>query len=356
MKFILKKKIKHLLNCLFILLKPLTYFWVNNNYYGLKNFKHKNKVAIIACHWVGDTFWASQVFPILKNKWPESIFYVFTKSNTTALWNGLLPKHHIIPSNSVISDRKREKFSFFNLFYLAYEYRRKHFDLVIDLTGNRYSALFSFLLKPKKSIGFNGNEFNFLYSYNVKNSDLPYKHLSERPFRVIEPLFHEFFYSNTLTPPIPTENSENIFKRLNLNNLPIIMIAPGAGWKKKIWDIKNYTELASNLISEHQILIVGTANEYSLCSKINASIKSDRIKLLTGYTLDEIIHLLYKTKIFIGNDSGLGHIAAAIGVQTITIFTGTTDPEICGPIGKNVLIFNTEENNFSYHSVLQKLK
>ena len=170
--------------------RPLATLAARPGYFALRDWGSisARRVAIVACHWIGDTFWATQVFPVLERRFPEAELFAVCKPATEDLWHGLLERTHVLPAPQVASDRLRERHPLLAIRRRARELRGIGFDLVIDLTGNRYSALFTWWLRPAASLGFDGGELGWLYSHRVADAERPGRHLSERPFRVVEPL------------------------------------------------------------------------------------------------------------------------------------------------------------------------
>jgi ADP-heptose:LPS heptosyltransferase len=69
-------------------------------------------------------------------------------------------------------------------------------------------------------------------------------------------------------------------------------------------------------------------------------------KLLTNQTLVEVLAILSCAGGFIGNDSGITHLSAALGIRTVAIF-GPTDEAIYGPLGPAVTILKSREQGFT---------
>jgi ADP-heptose:LPS heptosyltransferase len=112
---------------------------------------------------------------------------------------------------------------------------------------------------------------------------------------------------------------------------PWIAVAPGGGNNPKLvmpqkrWPAKSFEDLMRRLAQELHgtIFVVGDRSERNL---LPAEIYSDSVLLLAGeLTLRETALLLQKCQLFIGNDSGLMHIAGAMGVPSL-LFFGPTSP------------------------------
>jgi heptosyltransferase-3 len=101
-----------------------------------------------------------------------------------------------------------------------------------------------------------------------------------------------------------------------------VIIHPGSGSPSKCWP--RFRELADQ-ISDSVVLIGPCESE----------IQINRPRL-EGLTLESVANELRSCRAFIGNDSGITHLAAYLGCPTIALF-GPTDPRIWGPIGRRVM-------------------
>ena len=115
-----------------------------------------------------------------------------------------------------------------------------------------------------------------------------------------------------------------------------VLINPGAYFgPAKRWFTSRYAALADRLVEETgvEIAIVGAAGELELAEEISALMKH-RPLILTGKTdLAGLMGLLAGSRLFVTNDSGPMHLAAALGVRQIAIF-GSTDEIATGPLSE----------------------
>ena len=116
-----------------------------------------------------------------------------------------------------------------------------------------------------------------------------------------------------------------------------IMIHPGSGSRKKCWPISNFVNVASSMDAngKQPEFILGPA-EYDLYDVL-MSYKRVNANVHKIETLTELAGLLKIVGGFIGNDSGVSHLAAFIGLPTVAIF-GPSDPDIWKPMGRAVKI------------------
>jgi len=114
-------------------------------------------------------------------------------------------------------------------------------------------------------------------------------------------------------------------QRLAGESRPIVALSPGAVGAGKAWPAAHYAELAKALAMDGaSVWILGGPSETSLAKKIIAA-AGDRVRDLTGSDLRNAILALAAADVSVTNDSGLMHVAAAIGIPTVAIF-GPTSP------------------------------
>jgi lipopolysaccharide heptosyltransferase II len=123
---------------------------------------------------------------------------------------------------------------------------------------------------------------------------------------------------------VPAAECANWRQRLGLaaDGRPIVALAPGAVGPSKRWPSASYAELAHRLCAEgHWVWVIGGPNEKDLGAEI-----ADRahIRDLTGPDLRNAILALAVADVAVSNDSGLLHVAAALGTPAIGIFGPTS--------------------------------
>ncbi len=302
-------------------------------------------IAIVACHWIGDTFWATQAIAPLRECFGGARLTVITKPACVDLWHGLVDGQDVLPVAEVTSDRRRERVSWRGLGRRARSLRAREFDMVIDLTGNRYSAWFTFMMRPRASIGFAGDELGSLYSFGVHAEQVG-RHLSERPMRVVEEAARIWRRQMPaapppLRPPLPTCTAAEAREMFHLGERPLYVLAPGAGWAAKCWPAEKFVQAGRLLATDATVAVLGSAAETELCRRVAAGIPAAVVA--AGGRLGHVVALLAEARGVLANDSGLAHLAAALGRPTAAVFTGATDPALCRPIGPAAAVFSADD-------------
>ena len=122
---------------------------------------------------------------------------------------------------------------------------------------------------------------------------------------------------------------------------PVVAIHPGAGNITKEWPQEHFSALIDLLIEKHDvnILLVGGPDDVAIADALmNVVLHKHAVASMAGRTsLAQLPRLLKNCALYIGNDSGPKHVAAAVGIPTIGIHSGVVDPTEWGPIGPNAV-------------------
>ena len=117
---------------------------------------------------------------------------------------------------------------------------------------------------------------------------------------------------------------------------PVIALAPTANWLPKIWPVERFVAAFQALSGGHAqaVVIAGPGDtERAMAAPLLAALPG-AIDLVGNLSLPEIAAVLARVSLFVGNDSGLMHLAAAAGAPTIGLF-GPTNAAEYGPSGPN---------------------
>ena len=116
---------------------------------------------------------------------------------------------------------------------------------------------------------------------------------------------------------------------------PIIAIHAGSPVPLKRWPAERFAKLADILIERKtQVLFLGGADEKQLVEEIQSQMRHKSVNIAGRTNLQQLGAVLQNCHLFIGNDSGPMHIAAAVGTRVIGLF-GPGSPQRFGPFGKS---------------------
>ncbi|MBS3906150.1 MAG: glycosyltransferase family 9 protein [Syntrophaceae bacterium] len=117
----------------------------------------------------------------------------------------------------------------------------------------------------------------------------------------------------------------------------VIILHPGSGSRKKVWPLKKKLDLFRHLQTQlgGKFLIVLGPAEGPEVQQAFEELTSPHLIPAKGLSLVQLASLMEGCRLFIGNDSGVSHMAAALGLPTLAIF-GPTDQRVWSPRGEKV--------------------
>ena len=126
-----------------------------------------------------------------------------------------------------------------------------------------------------------------------------------------------------------------------------IEFAPGNINEKKIWPVEYYAALANSVSDIFTgVILDGSGSEKNYTEAVSKRLKIPFVDLAGNTNLLQAAAVLQKASLFVGGDSGLGHIAAAVSTPTLTFFS-VDSPERVLPWGKKSDWLVSEDDNAS---------
>ncbi|MGH9805487.1 MAG: glycosyltransferase family 9 protein, partial [Candidatus Acidiferrales bacterium] len=232
--------------------------------------------------------------------------------------------------------------------------RRRGFAACFNLHGGTLSALLTRLSGAPHRVGLDAFRFGFAYTlranpkaifgrnrlHGVENQLAPF-YAAGLPQREIPPL--ELF-------PQATPRAA-VRERLARRGLPpgarYAVLHPIANFFTKEWPFERYGELARWLEAEHglaPVLIGGAGEDAKLDAVARAAGKT--LLRLEGLPLPELVALLEGAALFVGNDSGPAHIAAALDRPLVVLF-GSSDSEAWRPWTRSAPLSAVVQNSYA---------
>ena len=153
-----------------------------------------------------------------------------------------------------------------------------------------------------------------------------------------------------LIKPINTdiENGKMLARSLGVDSAKKqVVIHPGSGGQYKCWNFENVTAVARSLKNAaHEVIFVLGPAETERFSPGNKDTLAAIGKLFTSLPLRQTMQIIASSSCFLGNDSGITHLSAALSIPTIVLF-GPTNPDIYRPIGPDVEVINAPADSFT---------
>ena len=249
---------------------------------------------------------------------------------------------------------KRKKFGFLSISRLRRLLRLRAeeiggpYDLAVDFAGDFQLILAARLAGVRYLVGRGIRGFGF--GLDVEAEEFPKRHQVEFNLDMLE--YAGLGSFETKNPALTLSEEELAEGRAYIASMTedpsgfFIGIHPGAGGRERIWSPKLYGELISRVVSTlpARVLLLGGPDDRPV---VDATLKSMKGVRVRGTILDmcekvqnlrSLMGVMKACRLFIGNDSGPAHIAAALGVPVICIFQGPAEPSIWGPRGPNIVV------------------
>ncbi|MBU0676598.1 MAG: glycosyltransferase family 9 protein [Verrucomicrobia bacterium] len=171
---------------------------------------------------------------------------------------------------------------------------------------------------------------------------------------MVEPLRKLALYVENPTPGLDLDSSardrgRRILRSKGLTGR-VAVLHPGSGSPKKNWRIDRFNDLAGRL-AEQGYSIAFMTGEADI--DVAGQIRADMARI-EGLPLSEVASVLAVCDLYIGNDSGVSHLAAALGAPAVVLF-GPSDHMKWGPRGRNVRIIAGKDGDLSAISVADVL-
>ncbi len=255
-----------------------------------------------------------------------------------------LIENHPHLTNIVLFDRKFLGKAWYNpcalasLLSLIWQLRRSKFDTVIDLQGLFRTASLAWLSGCKKRFGMaNARELAHIFYTHKVAQDPDCIHLVDYYLKIIQAAgasdISVQFVLPTNPAAIDSVNRLLITHSINPDNYAVFI--PTSTHEDKCWPLERFAALADKISSQFGLSIVstGTAAEANVAEKLK-SLANVPIANFAGLTnLNELVALLKKAKLVVSNDTGPGHIAAALGTPLVLMFSWSNPARIT-PYGR----------------------
>lgn len=286
------------------------------------------RYLIVGPAWVGDMVMAQSLFMSLKERGPDALIDVIAPQ-----WSVPLLRRMPQVRRAITLPLGHGVFGLGERYKLGRSLRSEHYSHAIVLPRSWKSALVPFFAGASIRTGYRGEmRYGLLNDIRTLNKSVLCQTVQRYvalglPDRGDRP--------PTVPPPtlnIDRENQQALIERLGLaTEQPVAALMPGAEYgPAKQWPY--FAELARRLIGQgYAVWVFGSARERATVEGISAA-TDGRCHVLAGKTeLVDAIDLLARADVAVSNDSGLMHVAAAVGTPLVAIY-GSSTPDYTPPL------------------------
>ena len=212
------------------------------------------------------------------------------------------------------------------------ELRRRHFDKVYVLKRSLSSALMAFLCGAPERIGFDTEGRGILLTRKV-----PYRHDRHEVENFLEVLRADGIevlddYLEYWTTPDEERRADDLLAQLGASgDERLVALHPFAAFPPRGWPLGSFAELSAKLAAAgYRPCLLGAPADRGLLEPVRALFDASCLDLVGVGNIRLTMALLRKAALFIGNDSGVMHLAAAAGIPMVALF-GPQSPVRFGP-------------------------
>ena len=308
------------------------------------------RILIIKPSALGDIVLALPALSALRRSFPEARISWFVRPEFAPLLEG-----HPYISDVILFDRKqlskwwRSRESFNALRSLVKQLKAGEFDLVFDFQGLFRTGYFSWVTGCKRRFGnAQGRELAHLFYTDKISQDASSIHLVDYYLKIVVAASAQA--PSTLPPSLTlrrtgryegqagetefklpqdagvAEKIDKLLKSQGVNG-EYVVIVPGAAQANKRWPIERFAELADKIGERFGLSIVATGSQGE--REYIDAIGKRVVNLAGKTTVRELIPLMKNASLVVSNDTGPGHIAAAMGVPIVMIFGPTNPARVC---------------------------
>ncbi len=303
-----------------------------------------NRILVVQLWGIGETILTLPSVDALRKNFPNAeIDVLATSRNRDVFFN-----------NNGIGNVKLATMNPFSI--IGFIFRNlKRYDLAVDMEEYlNVSAIISFFA-ARSAVGFSHGARAKLYTEKVKYND---KQHAVQTFLDLARVFNLSYNADKLPELNFSKNDKRIVDNfLTKNGIKAkdyaVCVAPGAAesGRARMWPFERYAELCDEIIARKnaKIIFSGNFDEARMIGSVmeKMEFKDKAISCAGKITLTQLFYLMKRCNLFIGNDAGPMHIAAAQGIKTIGLF-GPNIPIRFGPYGKgNVGLYKGNNCEFS---------
>jgi lipopolysaccharide heptosyltransferase I len=215
--------------------------------------------------------------------------------------------------------------------------RSSRFDAVLDLQGLFRTGLLAWLSGCRRRFGPHWREMAYLFYTTSIPPRVEWAHVVDYYLKLVETMGAGDRRAEFVLPakPVAAGAAHVLLAQHRIKPDGYAVVIPGSAQTSKCWPAERFAALVDRLTSEHGLAVVatGTKSESAMIEKIRSLAKYPPANLANQTPLPELVEVLRRAKLVVTNDTGPGHIAAALGRPLVMMFSWS-NPLRVGPYGR----------------------
>lgn len=288
------------------------------------------RILVVGPAWIGDMIMAQSLFKLLRQRLPGAEIDVLAPKTTAQLLTRM-PE----VNQAVIMDIPHGKLDWRQRYKTARRLRRQGYDQAIVLQRSAKAALVPWLAGIPVRTGYRG-EMRLGLINDIRVLDRQRHPLKAQHYALLGLAGPESILASLPYPglTLDTDNQQDLVAQLNLDlQRPVVGFAPGAAYgSAKAWPARHYAELAARLDrAGWACWVFGSQADRDLARQIMQAAPLHGVNLAERTRLTDIADLAALTRCFVGNDTGVTHLASATAPAVVGLY-GSTDPDYAPPL------------------------
>ena len=299
-----------------------------------------NRILIVKLDHIGDVVTSLPSVYSIRKRFPDAVVTFLTGewSKDVLKNNPYINNIEIYNSNRFNRERKNRKSIIQRIRYLRSIFK-KRYDLIAGLRDDWLTLIFSLIYFPKARVDRGTvriklkyeNTLGLIFKSEKNNKTI---HEIDTNLKIAEMAGSEAIGEKKFIFLSEGERdwAEEFLSSKGLKEKKFVIISPGAKWKYRRWDTRNFALLADRIREKFglEILISGSKGEVDTAEDMRVMMKEKGISVAGKIDIRQTLSLLEKALICITNDSGMVHLTSGLNIPVVALF-GAQDPMKFGP-------------------------
>jgi len=301
------------------------------------------KIAVIRTDRIGEVLLSTVLVNAIKRVYPKARILFVTSAYARPLVEDMDAVEEVLTF-----DTPGQKGWVRKACRLAGELRRRKIDAAVVLNPHKSLHLACFLAGISVRAGYD-RKWGFLLNRRIRDErDRGLKHECEYSMDLARAIGIECpapEVSLRITDAAAGSAGRILREKGEVTGRPVVAVHPGSSNPAKMWPHSRYAELIRRIKDETgcDVVLLGSGREISLTEKISRESGVRTMDLAGALDLKELAAVLKRADLFVGNDAGPMHMAAAVGTPVIAVFGRNipgVGPKRWGPWGGGHVVFH----------------
>jgi len=295
------------------------------------------RVLVIRLRSIGDTVLSTPSLIALRRFLPNAQIDVLLEDWVAPLLEGFDAVDNVVAMGKGTFDRLKT----------AWRIRRNRYDVVFNLHGGTTSTMLIRATGARHRVGYVDYQYSFFYNHLLSSSadfwNTDTTHSAEQQLALLGYVRVPVDDRPRTRLTVSDKDRESLEKKYLLRR-PYALLHPASLFATKQWSVENFARVVEYLADRNIASIAVTSPAENLVLKQLAAAARSPVTTADDLSLPEIIALAADASVFVGNDSGIAHIAAAVNTPAVVVF-GSSNRDHWRPWtdAANEIVFNPFE-------------